>query len=85
MGVENMWLVHVQFFDHVVTHTEHKTLMRCDAFGLLLEDTETYIRLVTWVTDGKPESDDSEGFIIAKGPGFKLSRLKQLPNYFGAD
>lgn len=68
-------LVYVKFDDHCMGSGKDPVPFACEVFGILRnEDAKAYY-IVSWVSDGELESDDSEGYCILKSTVLKFKEL----------
>jgi hypothetical protein len=72
------WLVRIDLMDHCYRpNGDPGDVVPCRVYGLLMEDTKTYYRIMPWVADNNTESDDSDSYIVVKHKGIKLHKIRR--------
>lgn len=62
--MENYKIIYLEFLDHVKNHNKP---LPCQVSGFLIEETETYFHVASWICDKDPSDDENtERFIILK-------------------
>ena len=70
-------IVQIEFLDHMSGDADVLSgPAKCVAWGLLVEETKTHYRVISWLCDGEADSADSTGFIILKGPFVRVRQLR---------
>lgn len=69
-------IVYIKFLDHAMGNGETIGPCECEIVGWLREETNKHYIVVSWITDGNPESHNSECYCIVKGTVLQFKKLK---------
>jgi len=69
-------LIQIDFIDHMSYTGEGDEPPECQVWGVLVEETDTFYRVMSWNT--KDDSEHSEGVVVAKTKDLKIYRFGKV-------
>lgn len=79
MPKRSLPIVEISFLDHSESPADQIGSLPIRVYGVLVKETAKEYHVVSWVTDGAVNSDQSDGYAIVKHKGVKKRILGRVP------